>query len=390
MTNTSHFNSSYTPSLPATLFPTDFDRYIQKTINTAITIQQIPSPTFLEEKRAQYVADQFRALGLTDVSIDDVYNVYGLLKGEQTGKALMISAHTDTVFPMDTDLTVKHTDDLIYGVGLGDNSLGVAGLLFLIEFLNTQAITPPCDIWFVAPSREEGLGDLGGMKAAFERLQADIKAVINLEGMAFGFVYNGGIAVRRLHIVTSAEGGHSWLQFGRPSAVHNLMAIGAKIATIKPPTHPRTTYNIGMVQGGHSINSIATEAGMWLDLRSESSDELAKLEHHVRQIVSHSVQDGVQFEIKLVGDRPAGRIADDHPLVQMALGALAHVGMTGSLETGSTDGNVPLAAGCPAVTIGLGRGGNAHRLDEYIDPKPLADGLRQLVTLTLWAGQWAG
>ncbi|MCL4252512.1 MAG: M20/M25/M40 family metallo-hydrolase, partial [Anaerolineae bacterium] len=176
----------------------------------------------------------------------------------------------------------------------------------------------------------------------------------------------------------------------RPSAVHNLMAIGAKIATIKPPTHPRTTYNIGMVQGGHSINSIATEAGMWLDLRSESSDELAKLEHHVRQIVSHSVQDGVQFEIKLVGDRPAGRIADDHPLVQMALGALAYVGMTGSLETGSTDGNVPLAAGCPAVTIGLGRGGNAHRLDEYIDPKPLADGLRQLVTLTLWAGQWAG
>lgn len=390
MTNTSHFNSSYTPPLPSIFFQTDFERYAQQTIAHAIAVQQIPSPTFLEEKRAQYVADQFHALGLTDVSIDDVYNVYGLLKGEQIGKALMISAHTDTVFPMDTDLTIRHTDDLIYGVGLGDNSLGVAGLLFLAEFLSTEDRKPPCDIWFVAPSREEGLGDLGGMKVAFARLQTDIKAVINLEGMAFGFVYNGGIAVRRLHITTKAEGGHSWLQFGRPSAVHNLMNIGAKIATIKPPTHPRTTYNIGMVQGGHSINSIATEAAMWLDLRSESSDELAKLEHHVRQIVAHSVQDGVQFEIKLVGDRPAGRIADDHPLVQMALGALAHVGITGSLETGSTDGNVPLAAGCSAVTIGLGRGGNAHRLDEYIDPKPLADGLRQLVALTLWAGQWAG
>lgn len=383
------FTSSYTPPLPQSLFPSDFDRYTQATITRAIAIQQIASPTFLEEQRAQYIAEQFRALGLNAVSIDDVYNVYGLLKGEHAGKALMISAHTDTVFPLDTDLTVKYADEFIYGPGLGDNSLGVAGLLSLAELFNGD-INLPCDIWFVAPSREEGLGDLGGMKVAFTRLQPDIKAVINIEGMAFGFIYNGGIAVRRLHIVTKAEGGHSWLQFGRPSAVHSLMTIGAKIATLKPPTHPRTTYNIGVVQGGHSINSIATEAGMWLDMRSEASEELIKLENHIRQIVAHSIQDEVQFEIKVVGDRPAGHISDDHPLVQMALGALAYVGVAGVLETGSTDGNVPLAAGCPAVTIGLARGGNAHRLDEYIDPKPLLDGLRQLVALTTWAGAWSG
>ncbi|HRF95070.1 MAG TPA: M20/M25/M40 family metallo-hydrolase, partial [Aggregatilineales bacterium] len=260
----------------------------------------------------------------------------------------------------------------------------------LAEFLQKQAISLPCDIWFVAPSREEGLGDLGGMKAAYNRLKSQLKAVINLEGMAFGFIYNGGIAVRRLHITTKAEGGHSWLQFGRPSAIHSLMAIGAKIATIHPPNSPRTTYNIGVIEGGHSINSIANDAGMWLDMRSESTEALAKLETNVRQIVAHSVQDGVQFAIEVVGDRPAGQIPDDHPLVQMAQSALATVGITGSLETGSTDANVPLAAGCPAVTIGLARGGNAHRLDEYIDPKPLADGLRQLVVLTIWAGQWRG
>ncbi len=390
MTNSSDIASSYTPPLPKTLIPTNFDDYVAQTIARAIDIQQIAAPTFAENTRAHYVADQFRALGLVDVSIDDVFNVYGLLKGAGDGKALMVSVHTDTVFPIETDLAIRREDDLIYGAGLGDNSLGVAGLLFLAEFLQKQAVSTSCDIWFVAPSREEGLGDLGGMKAAFARLKPHLKAVINLEGMAFGFIYNGGIAVRRLHITTKAEGGHSWLQFGRPSAVHSLMAIGAKITAIHPPTTPRTTYNIGVIEGGHSVNSIATDAGMWLDMRSESAESLAKLENHVRQIVAHSVQDGVQFAIDVVGDRPAGQIPDNHPLVQMAQAALAYVGIAGSLETGSTDGNVPLAAGCPAVTIGLARGGNAHRLDEYIDPTPLSDGLRQLLALTIWAGGWTG
>jgi acetylornithine deacetylase/succinyl-diaminopimelate desuccinylase-like protein len=390
MTTPLPITSAHTPPLPDSILSQDFSHHVLQTITRAIAVQQIPAPTFAENVRATYVADQFRALGLVDVSIDEVFNVYGLLKGTGDGRALMISAHTDTVFPSETDLKIQHEGNLIYGAGLGDNSLGVAGLLFLTEFLQQESFDIPCDIWFVAPSREEGLGDLGGMKAAFKRLQPSLKAVINLEGMAFGFIYNGGIAVRRLHITTKAEGGHSWLQFGRPSAVHSLMAIGAKIGTIHPPNNPRTTYNIGVIEGGHSVNSIATDAGMWLDMRSESAEALSKLEAHVRQIVAHSVQDGVQFAIEVVGDRPAGHISDDHPLVQMAQGALSLVGMTSSLETGSTDGNVPLAAGCPAVTIGLARGGNAHRLDEYIDPKPLADGLRQLVALTLWAGQWNG
>lgn len=390
MTNLLHSASAYTPPLPNTLIPPHFADIVAQTITRAITIQQIPSPTFAEQTRAHFVADQFRALGLAEVSVDEVFNTYGLLRGSGEGKALMISAHTDTVFPIETDLTIQREGDLIYGAGLGDNSLGVAGLLFLAEFLQKQSINLPCDVWFVAPSREEGLGDLGGMKTAFSRLKPDLKAVINLEGMAFGFVYNGGIAVRRLHITTKAEGGHSWLQFGRPSAVHSLMAIGAKITAIHPSTNPRTTYNIGVIEGGHSVNSIATDAGMWLDMRSESAEALSKLENHVRQIIAHSVQDGVQFAIDVVGDRPAGQIPSDHPLVQMAQGALAYVGMNGSLETGSTDANVPLAAGCPAVTIGLARGGNAHRLDEYIDPTPLADGLRQLVALTIWAGNWGG
>ncbi len=358
----------------------------RRVIEHAIAIQQIPAPTFNESRRAAYIFDQFKALQLAQVEVDHLHNVYGLWQGKnREAPAVLISAHSDTVFPLGTELTTHADGSLIYGPGLGDNSVGVAALVGIAHALCKQHILSDGNIWFVATAGEEGLGDLCGMKAAFAKLKPYIQSVINLEGLAFEHVYHAGIAGRRLHITAHTEGGHSWLNFGRASATHAIVQLGARITTLQPPTTPRTTYNIGMIEGGQSINTIASQASLWLDLRSEDQDSLAQFEQQVRSEVEAFTTSEIGYTIEVVGDRPAGRIPADHPLVQGALAALAQVGVTATLETGSTDANLPLARGFPAVTIGLTRGGNAHRLDEYIDTEPLSAGLRQFILLTLAA-----
>jgi acetylornithine deacetylase/succinyl-diaminopimelate desuccinylase-like protein len=357
-------------------------------IDEGIRVQQIPAPTFDEARRAAYVAERFRAYGLAGVSVDGMHNVYGLMRGmNRAVPGVMVSAHTDTVFAADTDLTVQRQGDIVYGPGLGDNSMGVSGLLGLLKWLHDKGIRPACDIWFVATSCEEGLGDLKGMRAAYDRLKERIGAVINLEGLAFGHIYHAGIAVHRLHITAKADGGHSWLHYGRPSATHGIVELGAAITSIKPPDSPRTTYNIGMIDGGQAINAIATEASLWLDMRSEKQEALADLRDRVYAVITRLEHPGLRFSVEVVGDRPAGSIARAHPLVRGALNALEQVGIRGALEVGSTDGNIPLHEGCPTVTIGITRGGNAHRLDEYIETEPVEAGMKQLILLTLATAQ---
>jgi acetylornithine deacetylase/succinyl-diaminopimelate desuccinylase-like protein len=263
--------------------------------------------------------------------------------------------------------------------------MGVAGMLGLLRWLHEKQITPDCDIWFVATSCEEGLGDLKGVRAAYERLKGSIGSVINLEGLAFGHIYHAGIAVHRLHITASAKGGHSWLHFGRPSAIHGIMELGAQISHITPPANPRTTFNIGVIEGGTTINSIATEAGLWLDLRSEDNTALERICKQVYQLIDAAQRPGLTFEVEVVGNRPSGSINTQHPLVLGALEALEQVGVRGTLETGSTDGNIPLYNAVPTVTIGITRGGNAHRLDEYIETAAVEAGMKQLIMLTLAA-----
>ncbi len=358
-------------------------------VQEAMAIQQIPAPTFAEGQRAEYVRQKLIALGLQDVQVDSVRNVYGRLCGGNSDvPAVMISAHTDTVFGPEIDLTLRRENGLIYGPGLGDNSIGVAGMLGLLEWLRRAQLLPSCDLWFVATSGEEGLGDLIGMRTAYARLKARVGLVINLEGLALGHIYHAGIAVKRLKITARTEGGHSWLHFGRPSAIHALMLLGARITALHPPATPRTTYNIGVVEGGLSVNTIAAEASMLLDMRSEDQQALNHLEEQVRAHVRGLTTQDQTFEIAVVGSRPAGNIAPHHPLVQGALAALDTVGVRGTLENGSTDGNIPLAAGCPTVTIGITRGGNAHRTDEFIETAPVSIGARQLLLLTLAAAAY--
>lgn len=358
------------------------------TLEEALCIQQIAAPTFHEAERARHIAGRFADLGLADTAMDEVSNVYGRWAGRRSDAAILILAHTDTVFAADTDLTVERRGNIIQGPGLGDNSIGVAGLLGLMKFLHESDVQPACDIWFAANSCEEGLGDLKGAKALFARLGSQISAVINLEGLAFGHIYNAGIAVHRLRITARADGGHSWLHYGRPSAIHSLLELGMQIASLDIPSRPRTTFNIGLIEGGQAINAIASQASLWLDLRSVSPAALERLRRQVHQLVQLQRQKGLEYDLEVVGDRPAGHISADHALVKGALAALAETGVKGALEAGSTDGNVPLSQGCPAVTIGITRGGHAHRLDEYIEARPVRSGLKQLIALTLAAARY--
>jgi len=354
-------------------------------IAEAVAIQQIAAPTFEEAQRAAYVQARLSALPALDpnsLAVDDLHNVYACLRGSDSARpAVLVSAHTDTVFSRQTSLCVRQGDDVICGAGIGDNSLGVAALIATAELLARSQVRLPADIWFVANSREEGLGNLEGIRAVYARLSERLGCAIVIEGMALGHVYIGGIAVKRLRIACHTEGGHSWLHFGRPSAIHHLMRLGAQIAALHPPETPRTTYNIGVIEGGRSVNTIASEAALLLDLRSETREGLAALERSILNLIELNRTNGVRFEVTTVGERPAGSLPRDHPLAQLAQETLAYLGIPPILEHGSTDANALLAHGLPAVTIGITRGGNAHREDEFIEVAPIVDGIWQLILL---------
>lgn len=359
-------------------------------IADTIAVQQIPAPTFDEAQRAAYVARRFEAARLCNVSQDALDNVYGRWPGEDaTAPALLICAHTDTVFPAETDLTARRVQDCIFAPGIGDNSLGVAGLLALSRLWRVADYRPPADVWFVANTREEGLGNLGGIRAVLERLGGRLGSAIVVEGMALGRVYHVGIAVRRLRVMCTTPGGHSWTHFGQPSAIHELILAGSRITRLTPPTEPRTTLNIGLISGGQSVNSLASSAEFYLDLRSEDAATLAAWEARVCNQLTSDHRPAVKFDVEVVGDRPSGGIPVDHPLVQLASASLEAIGLRPHLQTGSTDANALLAAGLPTVTIGLTTGGNAHRVDEYIEVGPLADGLWHLTLLATAASQRA-
>ncbi len=291
-------------------------------------------------------------------------------------------------------ITVDDDEGRVYGPGIGDNSTGVAALLGLIETLQKLS-APPVDIWVLANVGEEGLGDLRGMRAAIDKLQEKTGAVIAIEGMGLGRVVHTALGSRRYRITVKAPGGHSWGDFGTASAIHVLVSLAADIARLQVPAEPRTTFNIGRIQGGRSINTIAQDAWLELDLRSEETAALEKAVADVMEMVSNYQtpiwqRRGVAVDTELIGDRPSGGIAEDHPLTQAAVEALVDTGHEAPVELriSSTDANIPLSRGIPAVCVGVTEGAGAHRLEEWIAKEPLGRGLRHLVLLTWWAAAW--
>ncbi|NNJ12259.1 M20/M25/M40 family metallo-hydrolase [Chloroflexales bacterium ZM16-3] len=356
-------------------------------LETAIAVQQVPAPTFDERRRGQMVYALMRGLGLQDVEHDVIGNVYGRRPGRSRQPGLLVSAHLDTVFPIETDLRIRREGGRVYGPGLGDNSTGVAGLLHLADVFQRHDLPNQGDVWFVANVGEEGLGDLRGIRAAVDRLRDHVGAVIVLEGCDFGTLHHHAIGVRRYRIEATAPGGHSWGNFGSPSAIHALVRLAARVADLSVPRIPRTTFNIGMIEGGTSVNTIAQHASMLLDMRSVSAPTLDDLVARVDLLVrAAAVEDpNVQIRVTTVGDRPSGMILRDHPLVQAAVSAYHAAGAMINFQQSSTDANLPLSQGIPAVCVGITDGGNAHRLDEFILPENLGRGMQALLLLAMAA-----
>lgn len=364
------------------------EKLIPRLLEVAIQLQQIPAPTFAEAQRGALVRDLFRAEGLTDIHRDRLGNVYGRLPGRNSKPSLVVSAHLDTVFPANTDLTLRREPDRISGPGIGDNAIGLAGLFGLLWTLREKETPLAGDLWLVANVGEEGLGDLRGMKAVVERFGDTVGAYIALEGMALGQIYHRGLGVERYRISVHTQGGHSWVDFGRPSAVHELARLITRLTDLPIPSRPRASLNVGIISGGTSVNSIAADAYLDLDLRSESPSVLRELVEQVRKVVRAANRLGeepsgsfaqVQAEMALIGQRPAGEIPADHPLVRLAAACLEAQGLPPRLNIGSTDANVPLSRGLPAICLGITTGGGAHTLHEYILTEPIGRGLAQLV-----------
>ncbi len=353
--------------------------HTEQLLDLAIRIQQVPAPTFEEQARAEFVRGLFVKEGLSDVSLDEVSNAYGRLPGKGSAKPLVVSAHLDTVFPANTDLTIKREDERIYGPGIGDNSLGVAALFGLLWGLRDDATNLPGDVWLVANSGEEGLGNLRGMKAVVDRFGPNVTAYAVLEGTALGHVYHKAIAVERYRITVKTPGGHSWSDYGQPSAIHELARIVTQMTSIAIPSTPRSSLNVGTMSGGTGVNVVAPEAKLELDIRSEGRESLEWITRRVKDIVSGVRRDGVRTEMELIGQRPAGQIPEDHPLVRLAEQCLAEQGLKASFTSGSTDANVPLSRGIPALVLGVTTGGNAHSVQEFIELAPVPMGITQLL-----------
>jgi len=351
-------------------------------LDLALQIQQIPAPTFHESERAKFVHARLIQEGLQEVTTDATGNVYGRYPSPAPVlPPLVISAHLDTVFLLDTDLTTFQEGDRLYGPGIGDNSLGVAGLFGLLWLLQERAVHLPFDIWLVANSCEEGLGDLRGMKAVVDRFGKGVLAYIILEGMALGHIYHRALGVRRYRVSVHTEGGHSWVDYGRPSAIHELAALATRITRLEVPQKPATTLNIGIIAGGTSVNTIAAEAHFELDLRSESLATLENLSLKIESLCQQAQKPGATVEVEVIGARPAGEIPASHSLVQLAANCLREQGIEPKLTIGSTDANIPLSRGVPAVAVGLTTGGGAHTRREFIHLAPIEKGLEALFCL---------
>jgi len=359
----------------------------KKVLDLAIQIQQISAPTFAEGPRGEFVRDLFIQEKLEDVSMDSLGNVYARLAGKQKkARALIVSAHLDTVFPAGTKLQIKEEAGKVFGPGIGDNSIGVAALFGILWAIRERKIELKHDVWFAANVGEEGLGDLRGMRGVVERFGKDEIGYLVLEGLALGHVYHRAIGVRRYRIAAKTRGGHSWSDYGQPSAVHELAALITQLTQIRLPREPRTTMNVGTILGGTGVNVLAAEAKCELDLRSEDPAVLAKIVLQVEDIILHWNHEGVKIQAEIIGERPAGQIMADHPMVKLAVECLQAQGMDASLTTGSTDANIPLSKSIPAVVMGVTTGGGAHTLSEYIDTEPIEKGMESLVRFVEMAG----
>jgi tripeptide aminopeptidase len=361
-----------------------------------IRLTEIPAPSFQEERRAAAVKELFAAEGLS-VHTDKIGNVIAELRGSDDREAVLLAAHLDTVFPAGTSVKVQHEGERLVGPGISDNGTGLAALIGIARALHAAKITPQRTILFAANVGEEGEGNLRGMRALIDAYQPKLRAVIVLDGSGTDHVTTKALASKRLEAVITGPGGHSWSDFGMPNPINALVRGSLRFINTKVPAAPRTTFNLGEVEGGTSVNSIPHQAKLKVDLRSESEEEITRLESAFRECMAAGVRDEMEnardrskgkleWKVNLIGSRPGGELAAASPLLAALRAADEVTGNQSRIERSSTDANIPLSMGIDAIAIGAGgNGGGAHSLEEWYEPSGRESGLKRVLLTLLGA-----
>lgn len=359
----------------AALVDADHDRWIRE----VIAITEIPAPPFKEQVRAEAYARMLRDAGLTDVTIDQEGNVLALRKGTRPGPAVVVSAHLDTVFPEGTPIKVRREGDRLHAPGVGDDSTGLATMLSIVRAMNSAGLRTGRDILFVGTVGEEGPGDLRGVRHLFNKgeWRGRIGAFFSIDGAGDRLV-NTAVGSKRYRVRFKGPGGHSYGAFGIVNPAAALAGAVGEFYRTPVPAEPRTTYNVGVLAGGTSVNTIPAEVSMEVDMRSPAPAELAKVEARLRTVVADAVaaenrnrstrSGPVSAEFVQIGDRPAGSTPASAPIVRDTLAAARGQGFTWQLQASSTDANIPISLGVPAVTVPYAvQSGRAHAPDEWVD-----------------------
>ena len=353
----------------------DHERFVKE----LITLTEIPAPSFKEQKRGAAYLEMLRAAKLTDIDTDAEGNVMGVRKGVANGPMLAVLAHLDTVFPEGTNVTVTRSGTRLIAPGSGDDTGALALMLSVIRAMDAAKFQTAGDILFVGNVGEEGEGDLRGAKYLLQKgkYRDRIKSFISIDGGTQDGIVNGGLGSRRYRVTFKGPGGHSYGSFGLVSPAFALGNAMSRFSRLQVPSAPRTTFNVGVVGGGTSVNSIPADMYMLVDMRSESPDELKKVDQAFQRVVREAADEEnrtrntaegkIVAEVTLIGDRPSGATPRSAYLVQAAAAVSRSFGFTPTFEIGSTDANVPISMGIPAITIGRGAGGRSHSPDEWID-----------------------
>ena len=350
----------------------------EKTNKNLIELTEIEAPPFKEEKRAKEFSERLKLAGIEKVWIDSIGNVIGLLEGSIGNKNIAIDAHLDTVFPEGTDVQVRVKNDTLFAPGIGDDTRGLAMILTIAETIIKSDIKPVDNILFIGTVGEEGLGDLRGVRYLFKNNEPKIDSWIAIDGGSIGRVNNQALGSYRYEVVFDGPGGHSWGAFGLVNPHH---ALGAGIknfvekADIYTDSGPKTSYNVGIISGGTSINSIPFKSSMQIDIRSIDPNRLNDMEEILFNSMNKALDEqnaikrsgpDLKLTINKIGNRPSGKVDESVPLIQKTIAATQYMGVEPRLTIGSTDSNIPISLGLPAVTIGRGgEGGGAHSLDEW-------------------------
>ena len=350
----------------------------EKTNTNLIELTEIEAPPFKEEKRAKEFSERLKLAGIEKVWIDSIGNVIGLLEGSIGNKNIAIDAHLDTVFPEGTDVQVRVKNDTLFAPGIGDDTRGLAMILTIAETIVKSEIKPVDNILFIGTVGEEGLGDLRGVRYLFKNNEPKIDSWIAIDGGSIGRVNNQALGSYRYEVIFDGPGGHSWGAFGLVNPHH---ALGAGIknfvekADIYTDSGPKTSYNVGIISGGTSINSIPFKSSMQIDIRSIDPNRLNDMEEILFNSMNKALDEqnaikrsgpDLKLTINKIGNRPSGKVDESVPLIQKTIAATQYMGVEPRLTIGSTDSNIPISLGLPAVTIGRGGdGGGAHSLDEW-------------------------